>query len=110
MCKILASQGIIVVIATISLFREIHVWNRDHLPRYIEVYLKVPLSELERRDSKGIYQRFHLGEIKNVAGLDLEIDEPVEADWIEVFDPLRSSSMVCSDLLLYIEKELRDIN
>tara|TARA_B110000003_G_C16616566_1_gene521507 strand:- start:1073 stop:1648 length:576 start_codon:yes stop_codon:yes gene_type:complete len=110
LCKILASQGIIVVIATISLFREIHVWNRDHLPRYIEVYLKVPLSELERRDPKGIYQRFHSGKIKNVAGLDLEIHEPVEADWIEVFDPLRSSLMVCSDLLLYIEKELRDKN
>jgi adenylylsulfate kinase-like enzyme/glycosyltransferase involved in cell wall biosynthesis len=86
LCKVIASQGLTVVIATISLFREVHAWNRSNLPGYFEVYLKVPLEELRRRDPKGIYRRFDAGELANVAGLDLPIDEPESADWIVDFD------------------------
>lgn len=76
LCGVLASQGFTVVIATISLFREVHEWNRHNLLGYFEVYLKVPLEELRRRDPKGIYRKHQTGELKNVAGLDLKIDEP----------------------------------
>ena len=76
MCQLLASQGITVVIATISMFEEVYIWNRKNLPNYFEVYLKVPLKELRTRDPKSIYQRYDSGIIKNVAGLDLEVDEP----------------------------------
>lgn len=82
LCRVLASQGFTVVIATISLFREVHEWNRNNLPGYFEVYLKVPIGELRRRDPKGIYRRFDVGELTDVAGLDLPIDEPEEADLI----------------------------
>ena len=82
LCRMLAMQGVIVVIATISLFKEIHSWNRINLPGYFEVYIKVSLEELRRRDPKSIYQRFNSGEIKNVAGLDLKIDEPLNAHLI----------------------------
>ena len=78
------------VIATISLFREVHAWNRAHLPGYFEVYLKVPLDELRRRDPKGIYRRFDACELTHVAGLDLPIDEPDTADWVVEFVPGRS--------------------
>lgn len=81
LCRVIAAQGHTVVIATISLFHEVHAWNRAHLPRYFEVYLKVPVQELRRRDPKGIYRRFDAGELHNVAGLDLQIDEPIAPDW-----------------------------
>lgn len=80
LCRLIASQGITVVIATISLFREIHQWNRQNLPGYFEVYLKVPIDELRRRDPKGIYRRFDTGKLSDVAGLDLLIDEPQHPD------------------------------
>ena len=80
LCGVLASQGFTVVIATISLFREVHDWNRRNLPGYFEVYLKVPLEELRRRDPKGIYRKHQAGELKHVAGLDLEVDEPKKPD------------------------------
>lgn len=82
LCRVIATQGFTVVIATISLFKEVHAWNRANLPGYFEVYLKVPLAELRRRDPKGIYRRFDSGEISDVAGLDLPIDEPDDADWV----------------------------
>ncbi len=76
LCKCLANQGNIVIIATISLFAEVHNWNKQNLPNYYEIYLKVPLDELEKRDPKKIYQRYKNGEINHVAGLDFAIDEP----------------------------------
>ncbi|PPK77159.1 adenylylsulfate kinase [Methylobacter tundripaludum] len=99
LCRILAQQGLTVVIATISLFREIHVWNRANLPGYLEVYLKVPIEELRRRDPKGIYRRFDAGELADVAGLDLQVDEPEAADWVVEFDPNRSIATIADELM-----------
>ena len=90
LCRILAEQGFTVVIATISLFNEVHAWNRKNLPKYFEVYLKTPIDELRRRDPKGIYRRFDTGELTHVAGLDLPIDEPEAADLLVEFNPERS--------------------
>ena len=39
--KTLSSQGFTVIIATISMFNEIYVWNRANIRNYFEVYLKV---------------------------------------------------------------------
>lgn len=99
LCRILAQQGITVVIATISLFQEIHTWNRKNLPNYFEVYLKVPVDELRRRDPKGIYRRFDSGELKNVAGLDLVVDEPKSPNLVIEFKPDRSIDSVENELL-----------
>lgn len=77
LCQVLSSQNMTVVIATISMFKEVYSWNRDHLKNYFEVYLKVPMEELKRRDPKGLYRRYADGKTRSVAGLDLAIDEPV---------------------------------
>lgn len=108
LCRIIALQGLTVVIATISLFREVHMWNRDNLPGYFEVYLKVPIEELRRRDPKGIYRRFDAGELTNVAGLDLDIDEPVAADWMVAFELGRSAAALADELsqILSTRKEI----
>ena len=108
LCRVIAAQGLTVVIATISLFREVHVWNRAHLPGYFEVYLKVPLDELRRRDPKGINRRFDTGELTHVAGLDLPIDEPEAADWVVEFEPDRSISNLADELLLTLKTEKRN--
>jgi adenylylsulfate kinase-like enzyme len=98
LCRILAHQGMTVVIATISLFKEVHVWNRAKLPGYFEVYLKVPVEELRRRDPKGIYRRFDAGELTDVAGMDLTIDEPEAADWVVEFEPRQSVAVLAEKL------------
>ena len=98
LCLSLVLQGFTVVIATISLFREVHKWNRDNIPGYFEVYLKIPISELRKRDPKGIYARFDRNEIQNVAGLDLKIDEPEKPDFICEFSPELSISKIASKL------------
>lgn len=99
LCKMLAQQNLSIVIATISLFKEVHVWNKENLEDYYQVYLNVPKEELRGRDPKGIYRRFDQGEIANVAGLDLDIDEPNSADWAPEFDPQRSSVALAEELV-----------
>jgi cytidine diphosphoramidate kinase len=102
LCQILARQGLTVVIATISLFREVHAWNRSNLPGYLEVYLKTPLHELRRRDPKGIYRRFDAGALANVAGLDLPIDEPESADVVFDFVPGKSPAALADELIAVV--------
>ena len=104
LCRVIAGQGLTVVIATISLFREIHAWNRANLPGYFEVYLKVPVDELRRRDPKSIYRRFSAGELQDVAGLDLPVDEPEAADWVVELDPSRSVDAAAQELMNQLER------
>ena len=80
LCQVLSKQNLIVVIATISLFSEVHRWNRLNFHAYVEVLIDLPLHELRRRDPKGIYRRFDSGDISNVAGLDLKVEFPLKPD------------------------------
>jgi adenylylsulfate kinase-like enzyme len=80
LCSELARQGHTVICATISLFHQVHDWNRANMPGYHEIYLKVPLGELQARDPKGIYARAKAGEVKDVAGLDFAVEEPRNPD------------------------------
>jgi cytidine diphosphoramidate kinase len=80
LCKVLSDQGFDVVIATISLFNEVHEWNRKHITNYFEVFLRVPVEELKNRDPKGLYEKFENGVVSNVAGLDMQVDEPETPD------------------------------
>ncbi len=107
LCRLIAEQGFIVVIATISLFNKVHDWNRQNLPGYFEVYLKVPVEELRRRDPKGIYRRFDAGELTDVAGLDLPVDEPTTPDWAKGYVSGRTVKAIADELLTQIvETEL----
>ncbi len=77
---LIALQGIDVAVATISMFHQVHEWNRNNLPGYVEIFLDVPLEELFRRDPKGIYKRSMNGELKNIAGIDCKIETPKKPD------------------------------
>ena len=79
LCKTLSDQGFNVIIATISMFNEVYDWNRENITNYFEVYLKVPLTELRHRDPKFIYKRYDNGDLRNVAGLDLKVDQPLKS-------------------------------
>ena len=78
--KLISDNGVMAVVTTISLFNQVHDWNRANIHNYFEIFLDVPLEELKRRDSKGIYKKFFEGELKNVWGLDLAVQLPRTPD------------------------------
>ena len=88
---LIATPGVTVVVATISLFNEIQEWNRP--TPHFEVYLKVPIEEL-RAEIPRVSIVADSGDLKNVAGLDLPIDEPKFADFVVEFAPDYSVSAV----------------
>ena len=102
LCQAITSQGFTVVIATISLFKEVHIWNRKNQTEYFEVYLKVPMKELARRDPKGIYKGYSEGKIKNVAGLDLQIDEPRNPHYQVDFNPILTPKEVATNISKFL--------
>lgn len=104
LCNMLSKQGFNVIIATISLFKEVHQWNRENISNYYEVFLDVPVEELRRRDPKGIYKKFDLGTLSNVAGLDLEIDVPKKADLTINFEPSFTVSKMADELIKQLRK------
>jgi glutamine kinase len=81
-CQMLSGQGLDVVCATISLFHEVQRWNRANIPLYQEIYLRVPMDELQRRDVKGIYGKARRGQIQNVVGLDVPAEVPEMPDLV----------------------------
>jgi adenylylsulfate kinase len=80
LCKLLSSQGFIVVIGTISLFSEIHRWNRLNLRNYFEVFLPVDPSLLQTQNPKGIYKDAKRALASSVVGNDLAPEEPLDPD------------------------------
>ena len=104
LCQVISDQGLTVVISTISMFNEVYMWNRVNLKRYFEIYLKVPIGVLQHRDPKNIYGRFAKGELVNIAGLDLPVDEPCSADWAPKYEPEKTVESLTHELLEILER------
>ena len=108
LCKLIASQGINVVIATISLFSEVHAWNRMNLQDYFEVYLDVPLEILRNRDPKGIYKRYDKNQELGVVGLDINFDAPTNPDLVLKYGSNLSPQFCAEVILSRIKSGARD--
>jgi adenylylsulfate kinase len=82
--KLFVDSGQFVLTAFISPFaqdREL-VRNLVEKDEFIEVYVKCPLEECERRDPKGLYKKARNGEIRNFTGIDSPYEAPVSPELI----------------------------
>ena len=76
LANFLSNQGMIVIVSTISLFKEVYDFNRRTIKNYDEIYVYCSLEELQKRDQKNLYTNALLGKEKNVIGIDIAYDEP----------------------------------
>jgi len=74
--KLLAKHGVVVLVSAITPYREMREYVREHVPGYVEVYVKCPLDECEKRDVKGLYARARRGEIARFTGITDPYEEP----------------------------------
>ncbi len=78
-CRWLSSQGIHVVCATVSLYRDVHTWNRENMQNYTEILVEASLEARRGRDTKGLFTRpGQAGEL----GVDHPFDLPARPDHI----------------------------
>ena len=69
--------------------------------------MKTPISELRKRDSKKIYSQFASGNLSNVAGLDLDIDEPKNPDMLLTFRENLEIDELASEILKKVRIKMR---
>lgn len=93
-CRDIAREGRDVVICSISMYREVRRWNRENIPRYREIYIKVTHETLCRRDQKQLYST----KAKNVVGVDLPWDEPDCPDVVVNNDGERTPEEITAEL------------
>ena len=104
--KLFAEQDHTVIVATMSIFHEIHAWNRANLPGYFEVWVEVSLPALRERDARRLYSRLQNGDAANVPGMDLDYERPFQPDLIlENNPPLQDPDSLAGMLLDHIQPE-----
>lgn len=96
--QMLSEQGVDVICAIISMYWECWKWNRDNISKYKEIYLRVPIKVLVERDQKQLYSRALKGEISNIMGIDLEIDEPESPDAVIDNDGSKQPTIIAKEL------------
>lgn len=76
--KLFADAGVIVMTAFISPYRADRENARKlHEPgKFIEIYVDAPLSVLEARDPKGLYQKARAGQIAEFTGISAPYEAP----------------------------------
>jgi len=103
---LLSSQGHIVVISTMSMFKEIYEWNRENINKYFEVFINLPMEELIKRDGKKIYSKYLSGNLTNVVGMDLTYDKPLNPNLIISNFKIENLSIIVNKIINGYEKEV----
>ncbi len=84
--ELLTRNGVIVVVAAISPYRDAREDVKQKIPKFIEVHVDCSIEVLTARDTKGLYKRALAGDLGNFTG----ISDPYET-------PLNPSLVIHSD-------------
>ena len=78
--KLLARNGVIVLVPVISPYRAIRDEMREKIDDFVEVFVNAPLSVCEERDVKGLYKQVRAGKIKQFTGIDDPYEPPTNPE------------------------------
>lgn len=96
--KLLARNGVAVIVPLISPYRQVRAQARREIVNFIEVWVKCSLAECVRRDPKGLYARALRGEITNMTGIQDPYEEPLNPE--VVVDTERATVEECVEAVL----------
>ncbi len=77
---LLSRNGVAVIVALISPYREGRDYARQLIGRFLEVYVRCPLDVLIQRDVKGLYAKALRGQIPNFTGISDPYEEPLSPE------------------------------
>jgi adenylyl-sulfate kinase len=93
----LNQEGITVIVAAISPYREARDEARSRIGTFLEVWVRAPLEVCEKRDVKGLYREARAGKLPGLTG----IDDP--------YEPPLSPEVVCDTEIETIEESASKI-
>jgi adenylyl-sulfate kinase len=76
--ELLTRNGVIVVVAAISPYRDAREEVKRKIPRFIEVHVDCSIEVLTARDTKGLYKRALAGEIGHFTGISDPYEPPLD--------------------------------
>src|SRR5271166_2152246 len=77
---LLARNGVVVLVAAISPFRETRDNARKLIGDFVEIHVAPPLEECIKRDVKGLYKKAIAGEIRQFTGISDPYEEPLSPE------------------------------
>lgn len=80
--KLLARNGVAVIVALISPYRAFRAFARQEIENFVEVYVKCSIETCAKRDPKGLYKKAFKGEIKDMTGVQDPYEEPLDPEVI----------------------------
>jgi adenylylsulfate kinase len=80
--QVLTEQGINVIFDATANRRSYRDRARQRIPQFFEIHVDTPLSICIDRDPKGIYRQGKAGLSKNVPGLQVEYEPPLQPDLV----------------------------
>ena len=80
LAALLAHQGLAVLVAATAHRRSYREEARRLAPRFLEVYLDVPLATCQARDAKGLYARAAAGDVSQLPGAGAAYETPAAPD------------------------------
>ncbi|KIL40558.1 adenylylsulfate kinase [Gordoniibacillus kamchatkensis] len=100
--KLLARNGVTVLVSAITPYREMRELARRELPGYVEIFVDCPLEECERRDTKGLYAKARRAEITHFTGIGDSYEPPEQPDIVirTHVDELSSNVALIMDYIL----------
>jgi adenylylsulfate kinase len=103
--KLLSRNGVAVIAALISPYRNVRDYARKETTNFLEVYVKCSVKTCAERDPKGLYKKASKGEIKDLTGPQDLYEEPLHADL--VVDTEKLNLAECVDIIV---RKLRELN
>lgn len=78
--ELLSRNGVIVVVAAISPYRETREEVKGKIANFVEVFVDCPIAVLAERDVKGLYKRALAGELTHFTGISDPYEAPLGPD------------------------------
>ena len=80
--KLLSRNGVAVIVSFVSPYRAKRDEARREIRDFVEVFVKCPINECEKKDKKGMYKKARAGEIENFTGISDPYEEPLNPEVI----------------------------
>lgn len=82
LAKLLTRNGVAVLTAFVSPYRELRAYAREEIGNFVEVYVKCSVEVCMERDVKGMYKKALAGEIKEFTGVSDPYEEPLDPELV----------------------------
>lgn len=100
---LLSRNGVGVIVSAISPYLEARRQVREKIKGFVEVYIKCPIEECERRDVKGLYKKVRSGTLTGFTGISDPYEEPVHPE-VTCFTDIETVEISVNKIIRYLEE------